>query len=331
MKRAVFLDRDGVIVHDRGYVHKAEDLELLEGAGEAIRRFNEARLLVIIISNQAGVARGYFNEDDVNVFNKALTAELKKKGAHIDAIYFCPHHPTEGTVKEYSLVCECRKPKAGMILAAAKDHGISLQGSWMIGDRQSDVEAGKKAACRTILLGKDARNLHDAASIILDGKEPLPPNDKLVLFNEVGTLAEELRKQKKKTVFTNGCFDLLHAGHAYYLNEARKKGDVLIVGLNSDRSVRKIKGKDRPINNELERAYVLSALAAVGYVIIFDEDVPLLLVEMIRPDVYVKGSDWRGKGIPEEKIVQKYGGIVEYVPLAAGFSSTNIIEKIKKG
>ena len=128
------------------------------------------------------------------------------------------------------------------------------------------------------------------------------------------------------TVFTNGCFDILHVGHVRYLTAARKLGDKLIVGLNSDESVKRLKGESRPINNESDRKEVLLALKAVDEVIIFGEDTASQLIAKVKPDIYVKGGDYTLETLPEAKIVQNYGGKVEFVPLVAGKSTTNIIK-----
>lgn len=140
----------------------------------------------------------------------------------------------------------------------------------------------------------------------------------------------ELRKSKKKVVFTNGCFDILHYGHVMYLEKAKEKGDVLIVGLNSDSSVRKIKGKGRPIVNELDRARVLAGLESVDYVVIFGRETPLEIIKALKPDVLIKGSDWKNKGIVGSDLVKSCGGKVLTINLASGRSTTNLIKKIGK-
>ena len=132
-------------------------------------------------------------------------------------------------------------------------------------------------------------------------------------------------------VFTNGCFDVLHAGHVRYLTKARAMGDFLVIGLNSDDSVRRLKGNGRPINTEDDRAEVLDALRAVDAVTLFDEPTAEALIAMVRPDVYVKGGDYTLETLPEAKIVQEYGGRVEFVPLVEGRSTTNVIERIRSG
>ncbi|MHC4664695.1 MAG: D-glycero-beta-D-manno-heptose 1-phosphate adenylyltransferase [Planctomycetota bacterium] len=145
-------------------------------------------------------------------------------------------------------------------------------------------------------------------------------------------LVEELhwrRNQKEKIVFTNGCFDVLHTGHIEFLKFCRSQGDVIVVGLNSDASVKTIKGPNRPINNQYDRAAVLAALETVDYIAVFDEPDPLSLIKVIRPDVLVKGQDWAEKGVIGRDIVESYGGSVVLAPLVEGKSSTSIIDKMK--
>ncbi len=150
----------------------------------------------------------------------------------------------------------------------------------------------------------------------------------LIERNIVKNFCEDLRAQNKKIVFTNGCFDIIHAGHVRYLTQAKSFGDILIVGLNNDESVRRLKGESRPINPEQDRAEVLLGLKAVDYVILFGEKTAESLISEVRPDIYVKGGDYNLENLPEAKIVMSYGGKVEFINLVAGRSTTNIIKKI---
>ncbi len=152
---------------------------------------------------------------------------------------------------------------------------------------------------------------------------------KIVTAGELMALLEATRKNKK-IVFTNGCFDILHVGHITLFSKARALGDALIVGLNSDASIRRIKGEKRPIVSETERAHILSALEAVDYVVLFDEDTPLELIRQLKPDILVKGSDYKPEQVVGKDIVESYGGEVKLVDLVAGFSTTNIVEAILK-
>ncbi len=137
------------------------------------------------------------------------------------------------------------------------------------------------------------------------------------------------RQQDETVVFTNGCFDVLHRGHIEYLRFCKQQGDIVVLGLNSDRSVRQLKGPERPINNQHDRAAVLAALESVDYLCIFDQPDPLELIEQVRPDVLVKGADWKDKGVVGRQFVESYGGRVELAPLVDGKSSTSTIEKLK--
>ena len=153
MRWAVFLDRDGTINEEVEYLSDPEELHLIPSAAEAIRLLNEARVPAIVVTNQAGVGRGYFTEAKVRAIHEQLANQLAAHGAHLDAIYCCPHHPDEG--------CDCRKPKSGMLKRAAEEHGIDLSRSFAVGDKVSDLEAGRRAGCRTVLVltgyGAEAR------------------------------------------------------------------------------------------------------------------------------------------------------------------------------
>ena len=151
----------------------------------------------------------------------------------------------------------------------------------------------------------------------------------LIARDDVEKFFAILRAGGQRIVFTNGCFDILHTGHVRYLKAARSLGDCLAVGLNSDVSVRRLKGPERPVNVEADRAEVLDALFAVDYVTIFDEPTAEDLIARIRPDVYVKGGDYTLETLPEAKIVQQYGGRVAFVDLVPGRSTTKVIEKLR--
>ncbi len=139
---------------------------------------------------------------------------------------------------------------------------------------------------------------------------------------------EELKINGKKVVFTNGCFDILHVGHMRYLEEAKEFGDYLIVGVNSDESVKRLKGPTRPINNQEDRAELLTGLKSVDYTVIFAEDTPVELIGELKPSIHVKGGDYKKDDLPETKVVESYGGTVEIVSLVEGKSTTNVVKKI---
>lgn len=140
-------------------------------------------------------------------------------------------------------------------------------------------------------------------------------------------LARRLRREGRRIVFTNGCFDILHAGHARYLQRAAALGDVLVVGVNSDASVRRLKGRGRPIQKQADRALVLASLACVSYVVLFGEDTPAALVEEVSPHVLVKGADWKGKEIAGADFVRSRAGVVKTIRFLPGRSTTAIIRR----
>ncbi|HWR28311.1 MAG TPA: D-glycero-beta-D-manno-heptose 1-phosphate adenylyltransferase [Negativicutes bacterium] len=154
-----------------------------------------------------------------------------------------------------------------------------------------------------------------------------------MITREWADLRQAVTKAKtegKVVVFTNGCFDILHAGHVRYLTEAKKIGDVLVIGLNSDESVRKLKGAGRPVNSAADRAEVLAGLRAVDHVIVFAEDTAEELVRQLQPDVYVKGGDYSLDRLPESEIVAAYGGRTVLVPMVEGRSTSNVIQKLRR-
>ena len=150
-KGAVFLDRDGTIVRQVELMHRIDQLKILPGASKAIRMLNESGVPVFIVTNQPVVARGIASEEQVRLVNDELKRRLAKRGAKIDGVYYCPHHP-KATLEQYREKCACRKPEPGMIFRAADEHGIDLKKSVLIGDTTQDVEAGRRAGVRTILV-----------------------------------------------------------------------------------------------------------------------------------------------------------------------------------
>lgn len=151
--------------------------------------------------------------------------------------------------------------------------------------------------------------------------------DKLKSLPALKKIVEKIKKKRKTVVFTNGCFDLLHPGHIKIFQQAKKKGDILVVGLNSDCSVKKIKGEQRPILNEKARSFILSSLEDVDYIVLFDEDTPYRVIKTLAPDYLVKGGDWKLSEIIGREFVKK----VFRVKLSPGYSTSGIIEKIETG
>ncbi len=151
MKKACFLDRDGVLIVEKNYLCDIAEVELETGAAEAIKLLKGHGYMVIVISNQSGVARGYFSEEQVRKVNAHIDALLAVDKASIDDWFYCPHHP-KGTIPEYAVDCQCRKPEPGMMLEAAEKHGIDLSKSFMIGDKMSDIETARNAGCADAVL-----------------------------------------------------------------------------------------------------------------------------------------------------------------------------------
>lgn len=151
MKSAVFVDRDGTISEEVGYISDLDQFRLVPKAAEAIKLINESDLVVIVITNQAGVAKGYFSEETVDHIHKKMEKLLLEHGAYLDGIYYCPHHP-EGVVGSYRRACDCRKPAPGLLEQASKDHGIDLAASYMVGDKVTDIELARKVGAKGILV-----------------------------------------------------------------------------------------------------------------------------------------------------------------------------------
>lgn len=154
--------------------------------------------------------------------------------------------------------------------------------------------------------------------------------DKIKNLNTLKNIISRLKKNGRKIVFTNGCFDILHYGHAEYLERARRKGDILIVAVNSDASVRRIKGNKRPLINQNDRLKMIAALESVDYTLLFNQDTPIKVIKSLKPDILVKGADWKKGNIVGEDEVRRLGGRVARIKLAPGRSTTSLIKKIAK-
>ncbi|MBA7608768.1 Bifunctional protein HldE [subsurface metagenome] len=196
-------------------------------------------------------------------------------------------------------------------LAAGCDYKTAVQ----LSNITSGIEVEKFGAVTV--------TIEEVINEIVGKSDKVHPVDSLVR-----ELAEH-RRQKETIVFTNGCFDVVHRGHVEFLKFCKRSGDIVVVGLNSDNSVKAIKGPDRPINNQYDRAAVLAALETVDYITVFDEPDPLNLIKKVKPDILVKGQDWAQKGIIGQKFVESYGGKIILAPLVEGKSSSATIEKMK--
>ncbi|MFO7958981.1 MAG: HAD family hydrolase [Candidatus Brocadiia bacterium] len=162
-RRAVFLDRDGTLIEDVGYLNRADQLRVLPGVPAALRDLRAAGFLLIVVTNQSAVARGWLTEPKLCAINQRLNAMLRAEGAGLDAFYCCPHLP-DGTVRRYTHECECRKPRPGLLLKAADEWGIDLERSYAVGDSERDVVAGNRTGCHTILIAEGSTGLPDSAA-----------------------------------------------------------------------------------------------------------------------------------------------------------------------
>jgi D-beta-D-heptose 7-phosphate kinase/D-beta-D-heptose 1-phosphate adenosyltransferase len=215
-------------------------------------------------------------------------------------------------------------------LAAALAAGLHPIDSAHLANLAAGVVVGKVGTA-AVSLAELAHALSDEAALEQAGLEPssLEHSRKCCDLNELQSRVHAWQASGERVVFTNGCFDLLHAGHVTYLERARRYGHRLVVGLNSDRSVRALKGRDRPLNGEQDRAWVLAALAAVDAVVIFDEDTPLALIEALRPDVLAKGADYRPEQVVGAEQVRGWGGELVLVPLLEERSTSGIIRRMR--
>ncbi|MCG6202722.1 D-glycero-beta-D-manno-heptose 1,7-bisphosphate 7-phosphatase [Psychromonas antarctica] len=179
-KRAIFLDRDGVLNVDKGYVSIVDDFEFIEGAIEACKKFKEKDYLLVVITNQSGIARGYFSEQQFNTLTEWMDWSLADRGVDLDGIYYCPHHAEKG-IGEFKIDCECRKPKPGMLLSAIEELNIDVSNSILVGDKVSDLQAGIAAGIATNYL-------------VRTGKAITPEGEKLAtaVFNDLASIAKNL-------------------------------------------------------------------------------------------------------------------------------------------
>ncbi|MBV6492429.1 MAG: Bifunctional protein HldE [Turneriella sp.] len=330
---SVILDRDKTINEDPGYLNDPAKVKLMPHAAKGISLLNKFGVRVFVASNQSGIARGLITTTQLGTVNNRITELLAKENAHVGGFFICPHADEDN--------CDCRKPKSGLIKQIINKEKIDPFKTFLVGDRARDIECGKEFSMRGILVGPDevnlspntvfrAAHLEEAATYILEAIFDETTNTKIFLNAEdFFPQLEELKSTQKKIVFTNGCFDLLHSGHAQLLSYARTLGDYLVLGLNSDRSVRALKGKTRPLNNALDRARLLAQLPYVDAVVVFDEDTPIELLKKIAPDIQVKGGDYIKEELPEYKVMRTMGKEIVIVPFRKGYSTTNIIERMR--
>lgn len=336
LRPAVFLDRDGTINVNTHYVNRPEDVRLLPHAAEGLRILRSLGFLLVVVTNQSGIARGYFTVRDLERVNRRLRDLLRAEGVELDAVHYSPYHK-DGTVRRYAKESDCRKPGPGMLLKASHELGIDLASSYMVGDSDSDIGAGINAGVRaSLLIGEPSpdhrftpsacvKDLLEAAVWIgLDLKRR-----KIVPREELAERIRELRRTRRTLVFTNGAFDILHPGHLHFLRFCRGLGDGLVVGVNSDASVRAYKGPDRPVNPLDQRLDMLCGLDCVDLVTPFDEPDPRPLLRIVRPDIHVKDADYNPGQLVEAATVRRLGGRIVLIPRIGGYSTTAVLRRLR--
>jgi len=350
--RAVaLLDRDGTINEEVEYLSNPEEIRLVPGAGRAIRALNREGVACVLTTNQSGVARGYFSEERLAQIHARLEELLAEEDAHFDGIYYAPSMPDAGDPR--------RKPAIGMYEEAAKDLGLEGLPVYSVGDRALDVEFGLNCGGKGIrvLTGHhlksdvpyDPKHLHETRArrqvfvcenllqavytiladfIITERKGDRAFRQK---FNDIYMTARALRAeraQQNRVVLANGCFDLLHGGHASYLASARALGDRLVLAVNSNSSIRRIKGKGRPVLSEVDRLSILATLRSVDYLTIFHEDTADFVLETLKPDIHAKGTDYKSDNVPELETSRRLGIETRIAGDPKENSSRDIIEMV---
>jgi rfaE bifunctional protein nucleotidyltransferase chain/domain len=327
---AIFLDRDGTIIKDKNYSFDPNTIEFEDGALEGLRSL-ATKFELFIITNQSGVGRGLFTLEDVDAFHRVLAEKLKAADISLKQILVCPHRPEEN--------CECRKPKTSLLSSLKQI--VNKRNSWVIGDKPADVYLAKNFGCESVFVMTGAplnsfdelkelpfaiavANIKFAAAYILSDQS------KLIARNNIANIAKKMKEQGQRIVTLNGSFDIIHEGHLWILEEAKRQGDILIMGVNSDQSVRVNKGPTRPINSQEARARLLAGCKFVDYVFIFDEQNPIPFLKEIRPAVHVNGSDY-GENCLEAPTVKELGGRLEIVRLKEGLSTSNLLAQKTNG
>lgn len=247
---------------------------------------------------------------------EAVIITLDKDGAYLKTDSISEHIPTIAK-KVYDV-----SGAGDMVLAATAASlaaGIDYKKAVEIANVAGGIEVEK--------FGTATVSIEEIVNELISRKQK--SGSKIKSIEQLAAQLEWHRNHKQKIVFTNGCFDVLHRGHIEYLGFCKKQGDIVVLGLNSDSSIKRIKGPERPINNQLDRAAVLSGLESVDYIVIFDEPDPLNLIMKVKPDILVKGEDWAQKGVVGREFVEANGGKVVLAPLVEGKSSTSTIEKMK--
>ena len=338
--RAAWRDVDAVIASDYGYgvltpalvdeiaALQAERERVLVVDGKDLRRLARARPTAVK-PNYAEAARL------LGIAARHGEARVEQIAAHEAELLACTGARLAAITLDASggLVFEAGRPAYRTYARPSPDANATGAGDTFVAalalalasGASTPASADLASAAATIVVARSGTTACTAAEL----RRRLAAQDKLLDAGDLEALADDLRRAGRRIVFTNGCFDILHRGHVALLGRAKALGDVLIVGLNADASVRRLKGPTRPINRAADRAQVLAALSCVDHIVEFVEDTPARLIELVRPDVYVKGGDYTLATLPEAPLVQRFGGEVRILAYLEDFSTTGIIARIE--
>ena len=306
---------------------KSEDVFRYSGSTVIKPNLNEGRSVLKVL-NPSFLAKNFHNEIEIiadcyleasgcdNLVMSLSEHGVMSKGKDIEGTLKINTHALQ--VSDVSGAGDTLISFLAMSLAA----GLSVARATELGNIAAGIACGK-AGTATISLSE----FLEALKIRNEAVHP----EKLMSLDSLIQISQDLKVQNKRTVFTNGCFDILHAGHVDYLQKARSRGDLLIVGLNSDSSVSKLKGPSRPVQNSSDRAAILASLACVDYIVIFEEDTPIELINTLKPNILVKGADYSIENTIGAKEVLSWGGSVEHISLLPGRSTSSIIQKAQLG
>ncbi|SHI56663.1 D-alpha,beta-D-heptose 7-phosphate 1-kinase [Malonomonas rubra DSM 5091] len=294
---------------------KGTDFSRYRGATLLTPNRREAEVATgVVIRDQASLLQAgekLLNEQQLD----ALVLTRSEEGMSLFTETGVEHLPTEA--REVFDVSGAGDTVVALI-GAALGVGAELNDAAQLANLAAGIVVGKLGT--STVTAPEIINSYSRRHSLADGK--------ILPRKELASLLDPLRSNGKKIVFTNGCFDLLHAGHVKYLQQARQLGDLLVLGLNSDSSIRRLKGEKRPLLEESERAQILAALDCIDYLSIFDEDTPLELLQLVRPQILVKGGDYLPDEVVGKELVESYGGRVELIQFVDGKSTTNIIDKV---
>lgn len=340
IKKLLILDRDETLNEDPGYLKDPEKVRLKEKVGESLALLQNMGYEFVVATNQAGIAKGLLSWQELQKVNEKIEELLLQYGVKIRNWYICPHKDEDN--------CTCRKPKPGLIKEILNKEPFKKEDIYLVGDRLRDIFSGEIYDIPGILiLSKEteknfsqkpknllyvANSFSEAVGFILQRDFNLNFEKKIFPnYQDPSFLSflKDIEKAQKKIVTTNGCFDILHMGHLQYLWQASLLGDIFIVALNADDSVKKLKGPSRPINTFWDRAFLLAGFDFITAVVGFSEENPISFLNLVHPHIHVKGGDYIAENLPEYPVVKKHGGEIFILPFRMGYSTTNLIQKIK--